>query len=462
MNMNIFDKLKPFKRYLFPALISLEAIFIVLVLSFVAHVVSLRSVKDAPSLTADESATLAKIHADAQRQFSSSSLRTSAFESAENALSLTARSAILLDAETGAVLYRKNADAPIPPASMTKLVVMYIVFKEIAAGRISYDNIVPLVRESWAKNLPSDSSLMFLGEGQIVTVKELLTGLAVASGNDAAIALAYFISGGVAPFVERMNAEVRALGLTETHFVEPSGYDEHNMTTAREFATFARRYVMDFPDSIRLFHSCREIYYPLKKNLSESQGARYGDSLAVHQKNTNPLLGLLDGVDGLKTGFIYESGYNLALTASRGGRRYISVTMQGAGKGSRQGQANRVKDGTALMELAFSHYDVFRDDTPPSFKMRVLGSKTRSANLVCAPSKIALTIPAEFRGQVQRRVSIAPYIFGRNAAGTVFGKVEYVCGDTVLETVPLVLDRDTKKASALTEAIDRLAVHFIK
>lgn len=460
MNDKFLQKIKAARPYFIPALIALEAVFLLLVIAFTLHVVNLRNIRPPLSLSENESATLSLIRKKAQKD--TLSLRTIPYESAQSRLSLTAVSAILIDAETGAILYKKNANEKIPPASMTKLVVMYIVFKEIASGRISYDDIVPLPKECWAKNMPPDSSLMFLGNGQTVTVKELLTGLAVASGNDAAVALAYYISGSVPSFVERMNAEIKALGLQETHFVEPSGYDERNMTTAEEFAAFSRRYVMDFPDSINLFHSCREIYYPLSKNLSAQNAAKYGDSLAVHQKNTNPLLGLLDGVDGLKTGFIYESGYNLALTAKRNGRRYISVTMKGAGKGSKQGQANRVKDGSALMEMAFASYDIFRDKTPPECTIRVLASKTKSAKLVCAASSVSLTIPIEYRERVSKRVSIPPYIFGAQKAGSVFGRVEYYCGDDVIASFPLILDRNTQEASSFTRAIDRLSARFIK
>ena len=153
-------------------------------------------------------------------------------------LDVWAGAAILIDASNGCVLFEKNADEIIPPASIAKLFVMYIVFKDAAEGKISLDDVVPLPERSWAINMPKDASLMFLGQGQVVTLRELLKGLAVASGNDAAIAVADYISGSTKAFVQRMNEECAALGLTHTHFVEPSGYDEHNLTTARELAAF--------------------------------------------------------------------------------------------------------------------------------------------------------------------------------------------------------------------------------
>ena len=186
-------------------------------------------------------------------------------------LNLSCGAAILIDAETGSILYEKNADRVIPPASMTKLVVMYVVFQEIATGAISLDDIVPLPPESWAVNAPPASSLMFLGEGQTVTLRELLLGLAVASGNDAAVAVAHYVSGSVDSFIERMNLEMKKLGLEKTHFVEPSGYSELNVTTPREFATFARQYILRYPEALRDYHSQLSISYPQEKNLPSWQ-----------------------------------------------------------------------------------------------------------------------------------------------------------------------------------------------
>ena len=443
---------KDLKKYLVPALISVEAVVILLIVLFVSHVLSLRKISEPLVLDEEEQIELSSLRAESFKE-RNEGLKATPYEKEEHSLNLTAASAILLDVDTGAVIYKKNADEPIPPASMTKLVVMYIAFKEIATGRIHYDDIVPLPKECWASSLPADSSLMFLGKGQTVTLKELLTGLAVASGNDAAVAIAYYISGGVEPFVARMNAEVRALGLTVTHFVEPSGYSELNMTTAREFATFARKYVTDYPDSINLFHSCREIYYPTEKNI---RGAK-----PIHQKNTNPLLGKVEGVDGLKTGFIYESGYNLALTARRGNRRYLSITMRGGGKGTAQGQANRVKDGSALLNLAFGSFDTFRESNDYAFTVRVLGSKIKAARLVSAEPKLKLTIPVAYSDHIEVRAKIPPYIFGENKVGSIYGQLEYYCGDEIIESVPLILDRNTKASSSFMQAIDRFSVRFL-
>ncbi len=370
-------------------------------------------------------------------------------------LDVASGAAILVDASNGCVLFEKNADQVIPPASITKLFVMYIVFKEIEAGNLSLDDLVSPPENSWTVNMPSDSSLMFLGQGQIVTVKELLTGLAVASGNDAAIALACRISGNTKDFIARMNYEAQALGLTHTHFEEPSGYSEKNVTTARELAEFCRIYINRYPQSLEDYHSQTEIRYPLEKNLPSWQKAK-GDSLAVYQRNTNPLLGHLEGCDGLKTGFIYESGYNLALTATRNGVRFLSVTMKGPGTGSKQGNYYRVHDGTNMMEWAFSSFADYRpwQNAAQSYTIATPGAKEKFVNLV--PAWInTITVPhlsaptaLEDAQNVTAEVQIPKCIYGGTEAGKTYGQIQYKLGETVLETVPLVADRTAAKAGA--------------
>ncbi len=368
-------------------------------------------------------------------------------------LDVKAGSAVLVDASNGCILFEKNADEPIPPASITKLFVMYIVFKEIEAGTLSLDETVAPPENSWTVNMPSDASLMFLGQGQIVTVRELLKGLAVASGNDAALALASKISGSTKAFVERMNYEAQALGLTRTRFVEPSGYSENNMTTARELAEFCRIYINRYPESLKDYHSAKDIRYPLQDNLPSWQRSK-GDSLAVYQKNTNPLLGLMEGCDGLKTGFIYESGYNLALTAARNGVRFLSITMKGPGTGSKQGNYYRVQDGNTMMEWAFSS---FADYCPwkniaQSYTVAVPGAKGKYVNLIPAWNN-TVTVPhikgttaLEDAQNITAEVSIPRWIYGGVEQGSIHGQIQYKLGDTVLETVPLVADRKLLKA----------------
>lgn len=385
----------------------------------------------------------------------------------ELGIQIGADSAILIDVSNGNIIYEKNADKIIPPASMTKLFAMYVVEQEVLAERLHYNDIIPLPPECWACNMPPHSSLMFLGKGQIVTLEELLLGLSICSGNDAAYALAYAICGSMEEFVQRMNQVAEDIGLTHTHFVESSGYSEQNVTTAREMAAFCRLYLLEHPDSLRRFHSVKSFTYPKEKNMAP--GDRYGAqdwsnglpehiTMGITQENTNPLLGRLQGCDGLKTGYIDESGYNLALTVIRDGTRFLSVTMGGKGKDTKEGQAGRVADGTTLMETAFSIFrDYSVDGLATSYFVKVYASKEKNLNLitayepqtVCVPFVIGNSI-AENLKNVTINVTVPDYLQGEIIAGAEYGKIEITLGNYILETIPLVADRSTQKAGFIT------------
>ncbi|MBO4629895.1 MAG: D-alanyl-D-alanine carboxypeptidase [Treponema sp.] len=393
----------------------------------------------------------------------------------ELGISVGADSAILIDVSNGQIIYEKNADKVIPPASMTKLFAMYVVEQEVAEGRLHYDDVIPLPPECWACNMPPHSSLMFLGKGQIVTLEELLLGLSICSGNDAAYALAYAVCGSMEEFVERMNKAALDAGLTHTHFVESSGYSEQNVTTAREMAAFCRLYIMEHPDSLKRFHSVPSFTYPKEKNMAP--GDRYGAqdwsnglpqtiTMGITQENTNPLLGRLTGCDGLKTGYIDESGYNLALTVARDGTRFLSVTMGGKGKNTQEGQAGRVADGTALMETAFS---IFRDydlsGMQTSYFVKVYAADQKALNLVAAFNPGAVCVPfvtgntiAENLQNVQINVVMPDYLQGQITAGAEYGKIQIILGDYILDTIPLVADRSTQKANWIVCVADAITL----
>ena len=367
------------------------------------------------------------------------------------ALQVYAGAAVLIDATTGDVLFEKNADQKIPPASLTKLVEMYVVFEAVAAGDVALDDLVPLPPESWAVNLPSDASIMFLEQGQRVTLRELLLGLAVASGNDASIAVAHYVAGSMDAFVERMNQTVSSLGLKNTFFVESSGYSEQNYTTPREFAAFCRAYVERFPFALKEFHSQRTLEYPKPKNLP--RGVSREESPPVVQRNTNKLLGALEGCDGLKTGFIYESGYNIAVTAERDGARYISVTMRGPGVGSGEGNIYRVKDGTALMEFAFQAFYPYKASETHEFTVATLGCSQKSVKLVPALEEsfsvpfIAGDSPKEAACMVSVEAVLPDCLTGPFNAGEEAGEIKFSLNGTLLNTVPLVTDRSATRVS---------------
>lgn len=384
-----------------------------------------------------------------------------------------AQSAILIDTANGNILYEKNADQIIPPASMTKLFAMYVVEEEVAAGRLSYDQQISLPPECWACNMPPHSSLMFLGEGQSVTLEELLLGLSICSGNDAAYALAYAVCGNMDDFVARMNQIADDLGLKNTHFVESSGYSEKNTTTAREMACFCRIYIQNHPDSLARFHSVQSFTYPKEKNLAPgdilqaqdfSQGLPRHITMPITQQNTNPLLGKLDGADGLKTGYIDESGYNLSLTASRFGTRFLSVTMAGPGSNSREGQAGRVHDGTELMEWAFRNFrDFLIEDFLGPYFMQTFGASQMGINLIPAYDDDVLTVPYisgdsvdDNLANIQVSVEIYDDRWGEIQVGQKCGRIRFSLQGYLLEEIPLIADRSLEKGNWMVRLSDKV------
>jgi D-alanyl-D-alanine carboxypeptidase (penicillin-binding protein 5/6) len=275
----------------------------------------------------------------------------------ENAPEIVSRAAVLIDANTGTILYAKNPDEEIPPASMTKLMTMYLVMNAIKEGRASYDEIIPITVESWAQRQPPRSSLMFLEPGQTVTLREILLGLAVSSGNDAAVAAALRFAPTMGDFADLMTQEARKMGLNVTRFTESSGICPYNMTTAAEFASFCRQYILVHPNSLKQFHSVTEFSYPMADNV---QPGRRNNPRTIQQFNRNSLLHSFSGADGLKTGFINESGYNIALTAERNKTRFILVVM--GAPNERGGSRIRAADGARLLSWAFDNFKTVRPE----------------------------------------------------------------------------------------------------
>lgn len=281
-------------------------------------------------------------------------------------LQLDAKSAILIDFATGQVLFEQNADASIAPASLTKLMTLHLAYKKIAAGEMKKEDLVQIRREAWAATMPG-SSVMFLEPGQIVTVGEIMKGIAIPSGNDASVAIAQHIAGSVNAFVEMMNKEAQEMGFTTLHFADPAGLSPENKVTAREFAAFARRYVEMHPEALSELHSVEEFTYPLPQNLPPDKQ----DTPSVTQYNRNTLLGEVEGVDGLKTGFIDESGYNICLTAKRGDMRLVGVILGVPGATEAEGSARRAQAGTDMLQWGFQNFVTIKPELPAISTVRV-------------------------------------------------------------------------------------------
>ena len=230
---------------------------------------------------------------------------------AEDELLPNAKSGVLIEANSGKIIYEKNKDDQVSVASMTKMVAQIIILEEIEAGRIHFNDIVTASKNA------SDmgGSQIYLEEGEKMTVEDLMKGISVASGNDATVAMAEYISGSEDKFVDRMNQKVKELGLKNTHFSNCTGLDEENhYSSSYDMAMIARELVINHPDILR-FSSIYEDY--LRK-----------DSLKKFWLvNTNKLISQYEGTDGLKTGHTDLAGYCLAATAKRNQLRLIGIVL---------------------------------------------------------------------------------------------------------------------------------------
>ena len=218
---------------------------------------------------------------------------------------VSAASYVLMDFQTGRILASKNATTPRAPASTTKLMTAYVVFQDLASGQLTLDTKLRVNKKAWKQI----GSRMFLKLGSRVTVNDLLQGMLIPSGNDAAMTLAEGVGGTEAAFVNMMNADAKALGLTETHYYDPTGLDNRDRTSARDLAKLSRAIIRQFP---QYYH-----YFSQKEFTWNN----------IHQYNWNKLLWLNPSADGLKTGYTGDAGYCLASSAKQGGQRMISVVM---------------------------------------------------------------------------------------------------------------------------------------
>ena len=232
-----------------------------------------------------------------------------------------ARAAILINMDTGKVLFEKNADMSIPPASLTKVMSMFLTMDAVSAKRLTLDE---KIRITPAASTVGGSS-MHLRNGERVAVRQLLTGAAVASGNDAITALALRVGGNERQFVRAMNQKANSIGLKRTEFKNPTGLPAAGQrSTPRDMATLTRAYLRAHPGA-QNFHSTR-VFMHRNRQMA----------------NTNALLGSVRGVNGLKTGWTVASGYNLIVTAQRGGTRLIAVVMGGTSRNARDAMAERL------------------------------------------------------------------------------------------------------------------------
>ncbi len=345
--------------------------------------------------------------------------------SAAQAVDTRARTAIVIDATSGAVLMEKDADRPIPPASMSKLMTVYMVFEALKSGKLSLEDEFRVSEAAWNK----EGSKMFVREGDRVAVSNLLRGVIVQSGNDACIVLAEGLAGTEEAFAKAMTDRAAEIGLTHSRFLNSTGLpaDGHEMS-ARDLATLAGLIIRDFPD-----------YYPI---YSQREFTWEG----ITQGNRNPLLGLDIGADGLKTGHTEEAGYGLVASAERDGRRVIlAVTGLDSVKA-------RAEEGERLMNWAFREYETAKvlekgdmiDEAP-------VWIGAQSTVPLVAADDVWATTPFAARDELKARLRFEGPVPAPIAKGQPLGELVIEAPDMAPITVALVAGADVAKGGFLVK-----------
>ena len=345
---------------------------------------------------------------------------------AENdSLNLSSESAILMDAESGKILYEKNIQEKLPMASMTKIMSMLLIMESINAGNLNYEETV-LISEN-ASGM--GGSQVFLQAGEEYTVDDLLKCIAVSSANDAVVAMAEKISGSVDAFVELMNKRAKELGANNTNFTNPHGLDDENhYSTAYDMALIAKELLKH--EEILKYTSIYEDY------LTKPDGSQ------VWLVNTNRLVRFYDGVDGLKTGYTTEAGYCLTATAKKEDLRLISVVMKSPSA------ENRSSDTSTLLSYGFN-----------SFKSNVIYSKDDSLGSVRVEKGKISEVDVYLKEDATEILSVtekpADYTFNIKVdkieapvkANTVIGTAEIIDNNgNIIDEVEIIVKEDIESA----------------
>ena len=362
-------------------------------------------------------------------------LFASAAPAAAPTFDTSAKVAYLIDISSGAVLYAKNADVRMPPASMAKMMTAEVAFELIDNKQLSLDKMCTVRPETWQKwHGPAAGSTMFLSPNEQVSVENLLHGIVTLSGNDASVVLAECIAGTEQAFAGQMNALAKKIGLTNSHFGNANGWPDEGVTyvTARDLATLARSEIENHYDLYKKFYS----------QPSFTWGKTLGSGQDMTQGNRNPILKKVPGADGLKTGHTDEAGYGFTGSAEQNGRRLIEVL---AGLPSWNA---RVQESTRLIQWGFAAWQakpLFQQSAKVGTAKVQLGSSSEVA--LVAPRNLALTVPAGLStGATSMKIRYQGPLIAPIAKGQEVAQLVITTGDTPPQIVSLVAGEDVGRA----------------
>lgn len=347
---------------------------------------------------------------------------------------INASSYLVMDYHSGRLLVNENADKRVEPASLTKIMTVYIAAKELAAGNIKLDDKVHVSEKAWRMT----GSSMFIEVNKQVTVEELLYGIIIQSGNDASVALAEYIAGDEDVFAQVMNQQAKELGMVNTNFVNSTGMPHaDHYTTAMDMAVLARALIRDHPEAYAM-HSMKEFTYN-----------------GIKQTNRNSMLWRDESVDGVKTGHTKTAGFCLVASAKRGDMRLISVVM------GTQGDNARINMTQALLSYAFRFFETHKLYTANQVIQtgRIWKGDRESVDLG-VNQDLYITIPKGTYKQLDASIVLDPTIIAPVSAGEVKGTLKVKLEDQELVSQPLMTLQSVGPGGVLDRLKDDVKLLF--
>ena len=363
---------------------------------------------------------------------------------------IAARSYLLFDVTANQMLAEKDIDAPVEPASLTKLMSAYLVFDALRNKKIDLKQTLPVSVRAWKM----EGSRMFIDPKMVVPVEDLIKGMIVQSGNDATVALAEGVGGSVEHFVQMMNDQAKALGMKSTTYKNPEGLTEAgHTTTARDLSILATRLLLDFPEDVR--------YYKIRKY-------RYPGTPASNDNNRNVLLYRDPSVDGLKTGFTEAAGYCMIATARRdfpnlvqagaangspeaGGRRLLSIVLGAASENARANESQK------LLNWGYTAFEGIKlfDANQPVVTLPVWKGKDATLKLGRA-QMIVVAVPAGAAAKITTKIVRPDPLVAPFAKGQTVGVLKVSVGDQSLAEFPLLALDEVQQAGVIGRAWDAI------
>jgi serine-type D-Ala-D-Ala carboxypeptidase (penicillin-binding protein 5/6) len=347
---------------------------------------------------------------------------------------IAARGYILVDHDSGAVLAEKNSDERMEPASLTKLLTVFVVFTELHQGKFSLDDPVHISEKAWR----TGGSRMFVEVGKHVKLEDLLKGIIIQSGNDASVALAEYVAGDEAAFAQLMNEHAKRLGMTSSHFVNATGLpNEDEYTTARDMATLASALIRNFPEYYE-WHSTREFKY---NNIT--------------QYNRNKLLWRDKSVDGLKTGHTSSAGYCLVASAKRDDMRLVSVVLGTASS------KERARQSQTLLNYGFRFFETHRLFAADEVLKHVRVWKGNRERIGFGLSKdLYVTVPRGQYDNLNALMEVDRKIVAPVTRGKEYGKVTVTLGDKKIADRALIALQEVGEGSLWQRLSDSVKLYF--